>query len=652
MSPRAIWLCFAISLAVLLAALAWVTRNTLRLEEARQEAARDAEVQEKVRLALWRMDAAASAILIREGARPPGQFRAFTSPSLAWTNTYQTADNFQILIPSPLLTEVAEHVRLHFELGENDALTSPQAPLGNERTAADARFNTSPSRMEECRTQLQRLHALLIHERSEQLRFACIPAPEPGVIPANPYVSQGTLILENASQGQVAQTSPELTKNQVEYSKRATALGNSLNVQQVTPQMKEEKAPAKAKAKSSKSKEAPPPPVASQVVKNETSWTSVSVGQFRASWVQEELILIREVREGTAKRYQGVWLDWPALRKSLLLEINDLFPSASLEAAVAKAKTPASRSRSFSFDPLQDEIDIPIAPVTNPLLFASLPVKLVTGTVKPTSMAFWTPFRRSVGIAWGCVLLAAAAVGVLLRGTVALSERRAAFVSAVTHELRTPLTTFRLYAELLANDMLPTAKKRVEYLATLQAEAERLSHLVENVLAYARLERGRATARPERLTLSELIQRVRPALERRVEQVEARLSVKEGDNEDAYVEVDVAAVEQILFNLVDNACKYAAAHATEKTIHLEAGQARGMALLRVRDHGRGIERNESRRIFRPFHKSAQQAAQSAPGVGLGLALCRKMSRSLGGDVRLDTTASVGACFVLEMPLAE
>jgi len=76
---------------------------------------------------------------------------------------------------------------------------------------------------------------------------------------------------------------------------------------------------------------------------------------------------------------------------------------------------------------------------------------------------------------------------VLLQQVMSLSERRANFVSAVTHELRTPLTTFRMYSEMLAGDMVPPDKQK-QYVGTLQRQANRLSHLVENVLQFARLE--------------------------------------------------------------------------------------------------------------------------------------------------------------------
>ena len=116
-----------------------------------------------------------------------------------------------------------------------------------------------------------------------------------------------------------------------------------------------------------------------------------------------------------------------------------------------------------------------------------------------------------------------------------------------------------------------------------------------------------------------------------------------------HVHVDVGAVEQILFNLVDNACKYGAPNAGERIIHVEALPEGKYAMLRVRDHGQGISRAAAKHLFKPFSKSAEEAAHTAPGIGLGLALCRNLSRSLGGDLRLDRAFRSGACFELLLP---
>ena len=178
------------------------------------------------------------------------------------------------------------------------------------------------------------------------------------------------------------------------------------------------------------------------------------------------LALIRRVRLNGTEAIQGCILDWPRVRQWLLGEVKDLLPSAQLEPRTAPA-----RGEEY--------------------LLASLPLRLIPGALAnpPEGSAQFLP---GLAAAWGGILLAISAMVALFVGTLALSERRATFVSAVTHELRTPLTTFRMYTEMLAKGMVSNEKQR-DYLDTLHREANRLGHLVENVLAYARLQRGRKT---------------------------------------------------------------------------------------------------------------------------------------------------------------
>src|SRR5207237_3736092 len=110
------------------------------------------------------------------------------------------------------------------------------------------------------------------------------------------------------------------------------------------------------------------------------------------------------------------------------------------------------------------------------------------------------------------------AVGLLLAGVASLSERRGAFVSAVTHELRTPLTTLRMYTEMLSEGMVADETQRRTYLQTLRAEADRLGHLVENVLAYSRLERKRAGYEVSPAPLGQALGRAIQRLEERARQ--------------------------------------------------------------------------------------------------------------------------------------
>jgi signal transduction histidine kinase len=284
-------------------------------------------------------------------------------------------------------------------------------------------------------------------------------------------------------------------------------------------------------------------------------------------------------------------------------------------------------------------------------MLAGLPVRLVTAPLAVTTAAA-APLRWALGMGWAALALALAAVAALLWGVLALSERRAAFVSSVTHELRTPLTTFRMYAEMLAKEMLPTPERRREYLDTLRTEAERLTHLVENVLAYARLERGRKPRRTERTTPQAIIDRFEPRLAERAAQSQMQLQCAVDElARGAELITDVGVVEQILFNLVDNAAKYAA-RAADRRIHLEVKRDGKCASFAVRDHGPGFASVREAERLAPFSKSAQQAAESAPGVGLGLALCRRLARELGGSLHLAPTngAAPGAIVTLRLPL--
>jgi signal transduction histidine kinase len=351
----------------------------------------------------------------------------------------------------------------------------------------------------------------------------------------------------------------------------------------------------------------------------------------RPVWVGDELLLARRVDRAGQTYVQGSWLDWPRLKTELLAESADLVPDADL--APVRSDEEADPTR----------------------MLAGLPVKLVVAAAAPSGATANGrgdgPLQWALAFGWLALGLAMAAVALLLWGVIALSERRAAFVSSVTHELRTPLTTFRLYSEMLARDMAPTPERRREYLETLRTEAERLTHLVENVLSYARLERGRRPRRSERTSPAELVDRFEPRLAERAAQAGMSLecSVDE-ESADQSLTTDVGVVEQILFNLVDNAAKYAG-RAVDRRIELTASRKGRFIAFTVRDHGPGFLSTKAASRTAPFSKSAQEAAESAPGVGLGLALCRRLARELGGRLEIQPRdGEPGAAVTLCLPV--
>ena len=293
--------------------------------------------------------------------------------------------------------------------------------------------------------------------------------------------------------------------------------------------------------------------------------------------------------------FQGFLGDWAALREALLAQLADLFPEADLEPVFPDTE-PAREERES-------------------ILLATLPAALrVPAPVVPEA-PFWTPARSKLGLVWLATLVAAVAVGITLRKSVDFGRRRQRFASAVTHELRTPLTTFRMYTEMLADGTVQDEALRQEYLEILQEESERLSGLVENVLSYAELEEGAGAPRElERLSGAALLERVVPPLDRLTQGAGFTLEVSGETVHDTPLEVDVALVGRLLLNLVDNACKYAAA-SDDRRIHLggkRCGAAPGLARARSRA---GYSPGSPTRNFQALRPPCGYGRGSPPGGG-------------------------------------
>jgi signal transduction histidine kinase len=493
------------------------------------------------------------------------------------------------------------HVLLYFQVGPDGAFTSPQAPAAPVG-AAPGPEHANPKRVEKARALLNQLAAAVDRRKllAQLPRQPLAPAAESLAVVV-PSPEQRILNRERRADFQ------QRGQDAAEFNFRNETVRQ--NLQNANTMLQSQSLQ-------------PPPPGGRELLLTSTGVSGVPMTPL---WIGERLVLARRITAGGREYVQGCLLDWPAIKSSMLETIEDLLPGADLQPAPGASAA------------------------GEPRMLAALPVRIV-----PRAMAedddggAFSTLALSLAVAWTCVLLAAAAVAGLLWGVMRLSERRAAFVSAVTHELRTPLTTFQMYAEMLAEGMVPDAEQQRRYLQTLRGQALRLTHLVENVLAYARLERGRIDGRVESLAVEDLLGRLQGRLAAHAEQAGLELLMDVGtEAADVAVRANPSAVEQVLFNLVDNACKYASA-ATDRRILVTARLCAGGAEVSVRDHGPGIAAAARRRLFRSFSKSVEEAAHSAPGIGLGLALSRRLARDMGGDLRLDPSVNDGACFVLSL----
>jgi signal transduction histidine kinase len=254
-----------------------------------------------------------------------------------------------------------------------------------------------------------------------------------------------------------------------------------------------------------------------------------------------------------------------------------------------------------------------------------------------------------LGLTWTAGLVALAAVGLGGWSLLNLSERRIRFVSAVTHELRTPLTTLRLYLDMLTGGMVKEEIRKEEYLHTLNEEADRLNRLVGNVLDFSRLENGRPRVQKQATLLEELIEGLRTTWQVRCRNAGKELIVENQAAPGTLLLTDPGMVQQVLANLLENACKYSQG-AADPRVWLRARTEGPRLIVEVEDQGPGVPVRERRSIFRPFRRGRGSEA-TAGGVGLGLALAQRWTGLLGGRLKLKSSPDgQGACFSLELPV--
>jgi len=218
---------------------------------------------------------------------------------------------------------------------------------------------------------------------------------------------------------------------------------------------------------------------------------------------------------------------------------------------------------------------------------------------------------------------------------------RTALLNSVSHDLRTPLASIKASASsLLDGDVEWSQAEREEFLATINTEVDRLTHLVHNLLDMSRIEAGALDPRLVETTLAEA---VGPVVRRARAASRQRVDVDVPDTLPPVL-VDPVRLDQVLTNLLDNARGYAAGG----PVQVVARQAGDTVELRVVDHGPGIPGPERERIFDQFYR-LKGGGKRPEGTGMGLAICRGIVQAHGGDLRVETTPGGGATFVLTLP---
>jgi signal transduction histidine kinase len=313
-------------------------------------------------------------------------------------------------------------------------------------------------------------------------------------------------------------------------------------------------------------------------------------------------------------------------------------------ASTAKPTDGAVVSRAFPmmfFDPLLAEYD---APSDLPRRSWVVEAQLGDDAIAGSSV---TAINRTLSIAGvavvilglGLVLTARAA-----RANIRLGEMRSEFVSTVTHELKTPIATIRAVGDTLAGGRIAGASALHDYAQLVVQESKRLTRLVDNMLAYARITDVTKAYEFASVELSAIVDEVQSEFRH---QLNGGLFQVDVDIPQTLppVRADRTAVVLMLNNLVDNAIRYSG---TEHFLAIRARQAGSLIAVEIVDHGVGIPEEEIPHVVRRFVRGRQAGSS---GSGLGMAIASRIATDHHGHLSVASTVNEGTTVTVTLPVA-
>jgi signal transduction histidine kinase len=227
-----------------------------------------------------------------------------------------------------------------------------------------------------------------------------------------------------------------------------------------------------------------------------------------------------------------------------------------------------------------------------------------------------------------------------------VSRMKSEFVSNVSHELKTPLALIRMFGETLDAGIVTDEKKRREFYSIIRKESERLSHLINNVLDFSRMDTGAKEYYLEETDLVEVVKSSLEAYKFHIHENGFKIE-SELPDEAVMLKIDKDAISQALLNLLSNAVKYSA---DRKYIKVEVGKNSSTALISVADRGVGIPKEELKKIFDKFYRVPATRGEEKRGSGLGLTLVKHFVEAHGGTIEVESVVGEGSKFTLRIPL--
>ncbi len=228
-----------------------------------------------------------------------------------------------------------------------------------------------------------------------------------------------------------------------------------------------------------------------------------------------------------------------------------------------------------------------------------------------------------------------------------LDEYQKKFVANISHDFRSPLTSIKGYAEAILDGTIPYESQN-KYIDIILFETERLNKLTNNLLTLNTYERNGAMLNITTFDINKVIKKTITTFEGTCAKKKLTFNLVFSEKE-LYVDADIDKIQQVLYNLIDNAIKFSNSNNRIKISTSEKGEK---AFIAVKDYGIGIPKDSIKKIWDRFYKTDSSRGKDKKGTGLGLSIAKEIITKHNENINVISTEGVGTEFIFSLPLAE
>lgn len=226
-------------------------------------------------------------------------------------------------------------------------------------------------------------------------------------------------------------------------------------------------------------------------------------------------------------------------------------------------------------------------------------------------------------------------------------ENQRKFISNISHDFRSPLTSIKGYAEAILDGTIPK-ESQDKYLEIILTETERLTNLTQNILTTNSLKEGSTFLERSVFDINTVLQSSAAAMEIQCRKKDLQILV-DLPFYPQNVNADKTKIQQVIYNLLDNAIKFSDPHST---IRISTAEKRKYIFVSIKDNGEGIPADQIPKIWNRFYKSDTSRGKDKKGTGLGLSIVREIIRAHGQNINVVSTKGVGSEFIFTLDKAE